>query len=218
MSYTQRFDARVGAGLLVALSALYLVLGISSGHSATSHMPPDLSAKKASVDVYTALALMAKQGEKLAIVDVRPAAQRSRYSVPHSVAADAAPAAVLEKTVGKPLALIIGGKDAATAKLVGKIKQSKPQTRVHFLRGGARAWYLALELPVPLFSSKEPPFGYDQAMSTIKAFLAGKADGERAAVVAAIGKLKSLGFAPDLLAGKKPKAGGKKKKISGGCG
>lgn len=219
MSYTQRFDARIGAGLLIGLGALYLVLGVSSGHSATSHMPPDLTAKNAGVDVYAALALMAKEGDKLAVVDVRPAARRSLYAVPRSVEAEASPASVRSKTIGKPVALLIGGKDALTAKLVGKLQQGKPKTRFHFLRGGARAWYLTLELPVPLFSTQKPPFGYAQAMSKVKAFLAGKAGADRAGVVAAIGKLKSLGFAPDLLAGKtKPKAGGKKKKITGGCG
>jgi hypothetical protein len=220
MSYTQRFDGRIGAAVLIGLGALYLALGVSSGHSATSHLPADLSAKKAGVDVYAALALMAKQGPKLAVVDVRSTERRGLYALPRSISADANPSSVLQKTLGRPVALIVGAKDAEAAKLVGRIKQRKPQTRFHFLRGGARAWYLALELPVPLFSSKKPPFGYAQAMTKVKAFLASKQGvADPAGVVSAIGKLKSLSFSADLLAGKsKPKAGGKKRKISGGCG
>lgn len=97
--------------------------------------------------------------------------------------------------------------------------RAAPEASIRFLTGGARAWYPAFELPVPLFSEKAPPRGYTEALAVARAFFADPTAGDAAAAVAALQTLARLDFQPSLLTqAKKPKAAKKRKKIAGGCG
>jgi hypothetical protein len=213
-----RFNTKIAGGALIALGALNLAIGLAMGHSASSQPPADLSAKGAALNVWKTVALLADKPGKVALLDVRSSDQVELYSVSGSQTVSKSASALIEKAVGKSHAVIIAEKDAVASKLVAKVRRKKPGTKFHYLRGGARSWYLALDLPVALFSSKKPPFGYQAALTTVKAFIKSK-KGNAKAVKAALDKLVNANYQPNLLAGKKkPKAGGKKKKISGGCG
>jgi hypothetical protein len=90
---------------------------------------------------------------------------------------------------------------------------------VHYLPDGARAWYLALELPVPLFSDQPAPDGYAVALARARSWLSAPGPQGQAEALEAVQALAKAGYQPDLLqAGKKKAASGGKKKISGGCG
>lgn len=223
MSFT-RFNNKIGAGVLVGLGVLYAAIALASGHSAVAEPPPDLSADEAGLSVWKALRLRAEAPGKVAVVDVRPAERFTLYHLPGSLSAPGADAAeLLAAARGKAKVLLVAQKDADAAKLVGQAKKVAGEKRgknLHFLKGGARAWYLALELPTPLFEDKAPPHGYETAMARVQTWLNDGADRPAdKSVIKAIGTLARLGFQPSALQGKKkPKSSGKKKKIAGGCG
>lgn len=213
-----RFNPKIGAGLLLGLGGLYLVLAVATGHSAVAEPPPDLTPKKAALSLPQTLALLAKTPADVALVDVRGETQRSLYKLPLGVVASADAKALLQRAVGRRHVVVVADEDKTALKLLGAVAAHKPAAKFHYLRGGARSWYLALELPVQLFSSKPAPHGYARALSRVKAWLP-TAKAADADTLTAISRLASLNFSPNLLAGKKkPAAGGKKKKISGGCG
>lgn len=215
----KRFDSRLAGGLALVLGALYLILSTLTGHSAAAEAPPDLSAKGAGLGVWKTLALLVEHPGEVAVIDVRPANRFELFRLPKAQSLPGAGAArVLEQAGNKPFTLVVAQKDADAAKLVGEVKKRGTKHKVHFLKGGARQWYLALELPVPLFSSKPAPFGYASSLGYVKTWLRNPAGIDKKVLTAAIGKLATIGFQPNLLAGKKkPAAGGKKKKIAGGC-
>jgi rhodanese-related sulfurtransferase len=218
-----RFNAKIGAAALVAAGALYLVLALVTGHSAASEPPPDLSAREAGLDVWRTLTLMAG-AEKTVVVDVRDRGRYERFHVPGSQSAPGAGHRELVRLgVGHEHLVVVADKDALAAKLVGRARAAAGKgagTRYHFLKEGARAWYLALTLPVPLFSEKAPPRGHQQALGLVSRWLAGKAAKvDRAELRQAIERLAKADYQPELLGSKKkPKAKGKRKKIAGGCG
>ena len=214
------FGNRIGAGALVGSGALYMVMTVAGGHSATALAPPDLSAKDTALDIYRTLALIAKAPAEVGLVDLRAADRAALYPLPR---AERAPKASVSELVRRALSkrhmVLIGEQDAAMAKLIAAINRTKTAASFHFLSGGARSWYLNLELPVELSSSKPPPFGYTNALATVKAWLRAPHAAASAKTLTALGRLSTLAFTPNLLAGKqKPKAGGAKKKIAGGCG
>lgn len=214
-----RFNEKYGAVALIALAAVYMVISLVTGRSAASEMPPDLSAPEAAVDVYQATALLAKQRDAVAVVDVRDAEQFDLYHVAGSVSKPGASAGgVIDAASGKSVVMIVASADDKAAKLAGEVEKQNPDLEVHFLKEGVRNWYLTYVVPVPLFNDKPPPHGWNEAMQTARDFVnEGKGSSEE--VVAAVGKLSSAGYAPTQLEGKKKSAGsGKKKKISGGCG
>ncbi|MFW5741249.1 MAG: rhodanese-like domain-containing protein [Myxococcota bacterium] len=214
-----RFNEKYGAVALIALAAVYMVVSLVTGHSAASEMPPDLSAPEAGVNVWQATALVAKQGDAMAVVDVRDDERYELYHLPKSVSKPGADAGqVIDAASGKKVVLIVGETNAEAAKLAGQVAAEAKDLEVHFLQDGVRNWYLTYEVPVPLFNEKPPPHGWTEAMATARAFVQeGKGSPEQ--VVEAVGKLSSAGYAPTQLEGKKKKAsGGKKKKITGGCG
>lgn len=213
-----RSRTALGAGALFALGLLYLVLALASGHSARAEAPPNLAASEAGLDVWRTLNLLVEQPGQVSIVDVRPAASFALYRLPGSQNVPGGGATELKAvSQGKAFVVVVGETDAKAAELVGALGTGGP--KAHFLKGGAADWYLNLELPAPLFSSKAPPLGYEEAIGTVRAWLADPAKSPAESVRKAIATLATLGFAPDQLAGKKKApAGGAKKKISGGCG
>lgn len=215
-----RFNGRIGAGVLVGLGVLYLVLSLVSGHSARAEVPPPLTATEAGINVWQTLNLMLEGGEQTVLVDVRPAEDQATYRIAGSTSLPGADAAaVREGTAGKRFVVLIASNDEQAAQLASATAGDGSGDSVHYLQGGVRSYYLGLELPAPLFSSQPPPHDYPSAMAAVKQWLTNPGGQDREAVKAAIAKLAQLDFQPDQLAGKPhPKASGKNKKISGGCG
>ena len=98
-------------------------------------------------------------------------------------------------------------------------RAAAPGPSSHYLKEGARAFYLAFELPVPLFSETAAPNGYDEAMGTLRRYLADRSTGDGKAAAESLDRVARSGYRPTLLkGGAGPKPGGGQKKISGGCG
>ncbi len=214
-----RFNSKIGAGLLVGVAALYAVLSIATGRSARAEVPPDLSARPAdmALDVWKTAALLVEQGAFIA--DVRPADAHARYHLPGAASLPGASAAdVRAAAAGRPV-LVYAGKDDVAQKLVGELR-SESATRAFYLADGARAWYLAFQLPVPLFAESAAPDGYPEALRTVAAWFERPDPAARGRTAEALRTLAKVNYEPTLLkSGKKAAAaGGAKKKIGGGCG
>jgi rhodanese-related sulfurtransferase len=190
-----------------------------TGHSAASHPPAALDAQESALDVYQATALLVERQGSVAVVDVRPARQFQAYHLPAAQnAPDATPRKLLRAAGDREAILVVATTDPVASKLVAGVLELDPQRKVHFVRGGAQSFYLTFELPVAAFTDKPAPFGYDTSVSNVRRFLAeGRTDQPRQ-VLDSLSRLSSLGFTPTELAGKKPAAAAKRKKISGGCG
>jgi len=215
-----RFSARIGAAVLIALSLVYLGLALATGHSARAETPPSLAATEAKVNVWRAVALLVDGGETAAIIDVRPAAEQALYRLPVAVSLPGASAQLVrERAAAKRSVVLVASNDERALKLANELASGGGDLSVHVLEGGARSWYLAFELPAPLFSTKPPPYGYTPALATVKEWLARPQGVDPNTIQTALRKLIALDFQPDQLAvPRKPKASGKKKKITGGCG
>jgi hypothetical protein len=213
-----RNRTRIGAAVLFGLGMLYMIIALAKGHSARAETPPNLGATEAGLDVWHSLELLAEHPGQVSVVDVRPEGSYATYHVPGAHNLPGASADALRADVkGQAYVIVVGESDAKAGELVGALGEGP--THFHFLKGGAADWYLNLELPAPLFSSKPPPFGYEESIRTVRAWLSKPADVPADTVRKAIATLATLGFAPDQLAGKKKApGGGGKKKISGGCG
>ncbi len=213
-----RFDARLGAGVLVGAAALYAVLSLATGRSARAEVPPDLSApaKDLALDVWKGAALLVQEGALVA--DVRPPDAYARYHLPGARSMPGADAAdVRTAAAGKPV-LVYAGKDDVAQRLAGELRAAG--ARAWYLADGARAWYLAFQLPVPLFAESSPPDGYPEALRAVEAWFERPDLAGRAGAAEALQVLARVNYQPSLLkAGKKAaSAGGAKKKVSGGCG
>ncbi|BDG06036.1 rhodanese-like domain-containing protein [Anaeromyxobacter oryzae] len=216
------FDPKKGAALLLGAAALYLVGAVATGHSARAEVPPDVTprAADAALDVWKAAAGLVEADGKALVLDVRPADAYARYHLPGAESAPGASAAdVAARAAGRPFVLVYAGKDEVAQKLVTEARKQSSGARIHYLVDGARAWYLALALPVPLFAEAGPPDGYAEALAQLQSWLAYPDPSARGATLQSIQALAKAGYQPSLLkAGGGPKAGGAKKKISGGCG
>jgi hypothetical protein len=212
-----RFDNRIAAGVGLLAGAVYLAASLLAGHSARAELPPDLSAKAgATLDAYQAAALLVED-ERATIADARSAEDRARFALPRSTPADDA-SAIAARAAAGPV-VVVATKDDDARRLAGEAAARTPGARIHPLAGGARAWYLAYELPVPLFAEAPPPFGWEEARAALRAYLAAPTAAARAGAVEGVRTLARQGYAPTLLQakGQKP-GGGARKKISGGCG
>jgi rhodanese-related sulfurtransferase len=213
-----RFNTKLGAGVLVGAAALYAALSLATGRTAHAEVPPDLSApaKDAALDVWKGAALVVQEGAFVA--DVRPADAYARYHLPGAKSMPAASAAgVRAAAAGLPV-LVYAGKDEVAQKLVAELRGAG--TRCWYLADGARAWYLAFQLPVPLFAESSPPDGYPEALHAAEGWFERPDPAKRARVAEALQVLAKANYQPTLLkSGKKAAAAsGGKKKISGGCG
>ncbi len=216
-----RFNPKIGAGLLIGLGLLYLVIALATGHSARAEPAPDLRADGAGLDVWRTMTLMREKGSRLAVVDLRPADQFALYHLPGARSlpgGDADDVAKTEAAMDVSHTLLVTNKNATASKLVAELQSRGGEVSHHFLKGGVRAWYVAVELPVPLFSDQPVPRGFTDAKAAVRAWLAAPGRTVEPGLSEAIERLATTGYTPNLLAGKKkPKASGKKK-ISGGCG
>lgn len=215
------FDSRRGAIVLAVIGATYLVAATAMGHNARSEAPLDLrpQAAEAGLDVVKAAALLV-QHPGTAILDVRLARDFALY---HLAGAENEPGAsaarVVERAKAAGAVLVVAATDPEGLALVDSARQAAPGLPIHFVKDGARGFYLAFELPVPLFSEQPPPHGYHDAVATLRLFLANRAAGDQKAAASALDMVARAGYRPTLLKGSSaPKAGGGQKKISGGCG
>jgi len=212
------FDPRLGAGVLVAGAALCAAVSLATGHSARAEVPPDLSARPAdaALEVWKAAALMVN--EDAFVADLRSADAHARYHLPGARSMPGANASDVRAAAGARSVLVYAGKDEVAQKVTAELR--KGSARVWYLADGARAWYLSLQLPVPLFSESGPPDGYPEALRTVTAWFEKPDAAARSRVEGALQELARANYQPTLLkAGKKAAAAsGAKKKISGGCG
>lgn len=208
-----RFNTKVGAGALLGAGLVYLVAALASGHSAASQAPPEIPAREAGLDVWQGLRLVSQ--ERAPIVDVRPAGQYRIYHLPGSASQPGAGAGRLAPLAREGRLLVVAATDEEGARLAGELRK-RGVKRAHFLTGGARAWYLALELPVPLFNSQPPPHGYHRALQRARDWMRTR---RGALPLADIATLSAAGYAPTMLESKaRPASSPGKKKIAGGCG
>ena len=214
---------RKAALALVGAAAVYAVVSLATGHAPRADVPPDLSAPPSApaLDVWRAAAALARAEGRAAVVDLRPADAFGRYHLPgarHLPGGDGPAVAALAREA--PEVLVYAGKDEVAERVVADARRLAPGAPIHVLRDGARAWYLAFELPVPLFAEADAPHGYPDALATAKGWFARPEPTSAAAALRAVETLAGLGYQPTLLkSGARPAAGGgAKKKISGGCG
>jgi rhodanese-related sulfurtransferase len=216
----ERFNAKLGAGILAGLAGIYLVAVAVTGRSARADVPPDLSAKPAdlALDVWKAAALIVDRGA--AVVDLRPADAFARYHLPGARSMPGAAPAEIAALARQAPVLLYAGKDEVARKIAADARALGPAHPVHLLADGARAWYLALSLPVPLFAESAPPAGYGEAVAAVNGYLARPDPAARGRTSEALQALAKANFQPTLLGSgrKAAPAGGARKKIAGGCG
>jgi hypothetical protein len=116
--------------------------------------------------------------------------------------------------------ILVGDKDEQALERVREAIGWQPGRTFHYLQDGIRDWHLNLVLPVPLFNDRQPPYGYEKAIAAVEAYLPAPEKGVRNEALEAVAILARLDYRPvELLQQKKPQpSGGKKKKITGGCG
>jgi rhodanese-related sulfurtransferase len=213
---------RRAAAALVATAAVYMIASLVTGRSARAEAPVDLAPQAADLglDVWKAASALVEADGQAAVVDVRPAEAFATFHLPRAENVPGASAAdVAARARGRSFVLVYASKDDVARKLVEDARREAPGARIHFLVDGARAWYLALALPVALFSEQPLPDGYTEAVDRVQRFLARAEPGAKAAVLESLQLLARTNHQPSLLkAGGPPKATGAKKKIAGGCG
>jgi len=217
-----RFDTKIAAGVLAGLGLVYMVASLATGRSARAEPPPDLQVddSQMGIDIWQAVDLLIRDRDTLEVIDIRPAGAHARYRVPGSRnEPDASSSRIAELARSKKV-VVIASVDKKAIALTTAARTSSGQRNIFYLKGGARSFYLTFELPVPLFSDKEVPFGYDEALSLVKAHIEGQGTRDVNDVQDALAKLVRLEYEPTALKkAKKSKATAKKrKKISGGCG
>jgi hypothetical protein len=186
-----------------------------------SEPPVDLSikAEQAGLDVWRAATLIAQQTDDVAIVDIRSKSSFEQYHIPRSLHKPKASVSELQRLASRYKKLIVVAKTDNVAKqLVGGARKDAQDTRFFYLLNGPRNWYLNFDLPVPLFATKPPAFGYEQALQTAKLFFAQPKQGDSKKVLEAIQTLSRINYQPSLLQKTGP-AGSttSRKKVSGGC-
>jgi len=217
-TWRDRLQPWHGGAALLGLGFAYMVIALISGHEARAEPPLDLAARgaDAGLELRKAAALVV---EGATVVDLRDEPAFARAHVPGARPMPGADADALRPLLAAGPLLLVADQDADALRLSGALRGADAEAPAYFLKGGMRAWYLALELPVPLFSAKVPPYGYEPALQALQAFLAEPGDARRDAARQALQTLARLDYQPELLGqAKKPKAAGPRKKISGGCG
>lgn len=215
-----RLTPRHGAVLLVSLAALVAGGSLAKGHNARANalLPLKADAER-SLDLWKALDLLVREpGTR--ILDRRPPDSYAAWHIPGSVNLPGAGEAELRQALSQaPAVLMVATQDIVADEAVAAVRTAQPNARVHALKDGPRAWYLALELPVGMFREEAAPAGYAEALATLKAHLAQPAPKTRDAALEALQTLARLNVQPTLLkAGKKAAPAGGAKPLAGGCG
>jgi len=193
---------------------------MATDHSATSRPPVEVELKESKVNLWQSLTLMAQSENRFVIIDTRSREKYDLFHAPNSVHLENLSANhFLENYANKDFVLVIGSKGDDTEKTVRLANKDLPKAKFFILKDGISNWYLTLNLPVPLFSDKPKPFGYDDALSTIKKWLANQSEQQPKNLENSINLLAKANYQPTLLSNKKKASSSKKKKkITGGCG
>lgn len=218
-----KINSRIGAIVLVLLAGSYMALALGKGHSARGEVPVDLTPHKLEhgIELWKTVALLIREGNKAAVLDLRSRREFEIYHLPGSVSVTEWDAKRIEELSDRyDTFILIAGQDEEGLKRVQEGISWQPGKTFHYLRGGIQEWYLNLVLPVPLFNDKKPPYGYEEALATVKACLFTAPGSDREKALEAVSTLARLDYRPSqLLQAKRPlPSGPPKKKIVGGCG
>lgn len=212
------------AGIFALLLGLLIMAGsLSRGHVAHSTTLPVLTLKPAgevSLSPLRAADLLLRHGEKTIVLDLRSEPEFMLYHLPDSARIDGlADPGLPEIIADKGFILLVAATDQEAATSIAEGQSRFPDQRWLHLQGGARAWYLAFELPVGLFNDKPLPAGYEAALATVRTHLLTSAAGDSTVALSALAELARLNVTPDALGSGKARstAGANKKKIGGGC-
>jgi rhodanese-related sulfurtransferase len=211
------FNTKIGASVLVGLAAIYMIGSLATGRNAHAERQPELKADEAGLDVYKTASFLLKEPAQIAIVDVRSKEHFELYHLPKSISLPGADASAVVASIGsKQAILIVGETDKEASALTAEVIKAKPAA--HFLKDGVRAWYLAFELPVELFSDKPAPRGYAESVGVVNTCLRTSC-ANLARAQDAVAVLAKSPYEATMLQGKRSSpTTGPKKKISGGCG
>ncbi len=214
-----RFNSRIVAAALISLAALYMVLSLAMGRSASAEPLPDLSLKAADAGIGVWKAAGAALDGAL-FVDVRSPAKFARYHVKSAVNVPDADPAALRAAAKSREVIVVAPKDDDAQRRVAAARAADPNGKYFYLQNGVRDWYLTFELPVAMFNDQPAPRGYDEALASLKTAMASHDQTQRERGRMALFDLVRMNYQPTLLksAGTAAAAGGARKKISGGCG
>lgn len=219
----KRFNSKIGAIALAAFGLVYMVASLATGRSATAKYPPDLAVDNAELGIspWQTAELLIREKDSVRLIDVRAPEEYAAYHVPESTNKPSYDSQRVADMAAKThTVIVVTGSDEKAGALVADARRLSGKKNIFYLREGARSWYLSFDLPIPLFSDEKPPYGYTEALATVKNYF--EKDGQNDPEVAqnALATLVRLNYEPTKLGKKrKPKATGKKrKKIAGGCG
>jgi rhodanese-related sulfurtransferase len=215
-----RLTNRAAAILLASAGALLMGVSAVTGHNAHSEAPRNLApAKDLDLDVWKAAQLRITEPGAL-FLDAREAESFAQYHLPFSASLPGAAAKDILAALDRAQAVVIvGALDNASKSLVQEVRAERPGSRVYYLKDGARAWFTAFDMPVPLFLDKPAPSGYESALATVKTALTQPDPTRRASAEEALQTLSRLNVQPEFAkATAKPAADDGGKKIVGGCG
>jgi hypothetical protein len=196
-----RFDPRIGAGVAAGLALIYLIGALATGHRARAEEPPDLSPPDAALGLtlWQTLALRVDPSRGARLIDARPNARARLYAIPGAERQpEVDPARLLVLAAEGPV-VVVTDADARASALTRRARAQRPGAEVYYLRGGARSWYLRLELPVPLFAGRPAPLGYAASLSTVKLWLSDPGKVSARVITSAIENLARLDYQPTLL-------------------
>ncbi len=216
------FDSKIAAAVAIAIALIYMVISLATGHSARADFPPDLSpdSSQLGIGVWQAADLMVKESARIQVIDVRSPLEFARYHIPGSQNKPGADPGVIAALAKAGPVIVACATDDQVSKNVAAARAATGSKKIFFLTGGVKSWYLAFALPVPLFSDKKVPFGYEKALAVVNGHFLDPQGSDKKQVTEALGILARLEYEPNLLkkSGKPKAAGKKRKKIAGGCG
>lgn len=217
----KRITPKAGALVLVLLSGIYCGFSLVSGHVAKAEAPPELNLppSEAAIDVWKTVASLLS-GPSPLIVDIRDQEAFSAYHLPGSHHLPGATGkAIVHLNAGQRPVVIIAAQESQAQKVVGEARSTDRTGKYYYLQGGAKAWYLTFELPLPLFSDHPLPAGYLDHLQAVKRALAAPEQASEQSKDS-LEFVARAAIQPALLAGtagNSTPAGGRKK-LSGGCG
>lgn len=219
----KRFNSKIGAGALVGFGLVYMVASLATGRSATAKYPPDLAVDNAQLEisVWQTAELLIREKDTVHLIDVRAPEEYATYHVPKSINKPSYDSRQVADIGAKNhTVIVVAGSDEKAGALVTDVRRLSGKKNIYYLREGAGSWYLSFDLPISLFSDEKPPYGYTEALATVRNYFDKDGRNDPEAAQNALATLVRLNYEPTKLGKKrKPKASGKKrKKIAGGCG
>ncbi len=215
-----RFNSKAGAGVLVGLGLICMVFTLLTGHRTSANEPDEVAVlnNNTGVNVWQAAAMITDASTPATVIDIRSGKSHGEYFIPGSLNITGLSARELVDRSSKGTVVVVSSNGKAAEALVATAKNIDPGCPVRFLKNGVRSWYLAFEMPVPLFADAPPPIGYTDAISTVKQELKGRVGSEPRKVSEALSLLSRLNYQPSAVKNTGSPSKSKRRKISGGCG